>query len=184
VSDLDDLIGFRQWPVIEHLRTRIEAMDELLGAVLIGSFATGTADSLSDIDLFVVVKDGRFEEAWSRRRELGYEDDIFAWDVREATVAEVGAHKFITKDLVFAECLIATPASAASLADPCRVLAGPADLPGRVRRRPPIERAELGAKVRALQRVDELIESAGADLGSAIDRAYVTLISLLRRAAS
>jgi hypothetical protein len=73
---------------------------------------------------------------------------------------------------------------AASLADPYRVLAGPDDLPDMVRRRPPIERAELGAKVRTLQWVDELIESAGADLGGAIDRAYVTLISLLRRAAT
>jgi hypothetical protein len=158
-------------------------MEELLGAMLIGSFAAGTADSLSDIDLFVVVKDGRFDEAWSRRRELGFEDDLFAWDIRDASMPEVGSHKFFTTGLVFVECLLATASSSARLADPCRVLVGPPGLPSRVKRRPPIDRSELTAKAETLRQVDELVTVAGANLGSAVDRAYMTLISLLRHAA-
>jgi hypothetical protein len=104
-------IHLRQWPIIEHISRRVEAMDEYLGALLIGSFAAGTADTLSDVDLFLVVRESGFDQAWARRRELGFKDDVYAWDWRLPAAPEIGTHRFVTSGLVYVECLLATPSS-------------------------------------------------------------------------
>jgi predicted nucleotidyltransferase len=48
-------------PVREVLARLEERIDENVGVVLFGSVARGTADRTSDIDLFVVVEDGRMQ---------------------------------------------------------------------------------------------------------------------------
>jgi predicted nucleotidyltransferase len=60
----------RQWPALVYIAERVEASPLFVGLLLIGSFAAGRADDVSDIDLVAVVAQGRFAEAWADRREL------------------------------------------------------------------------------------------------------------------
>jgi Nucleotidyltransferase domain len=58
----------RQWPTIDLLRAYAVAHPDLFAAaVLVGSFAAGRADPLSDVDLVLLVPDGGFERTWSHR---------------------------------------------------------------------------------------------------------------------
>jgi hypothetical protein len=136
-------IELRQWFVVEQLAKRVAAMPEFLGVLLLGSFAAGTADPLSDVDLLLIVREGSFEAAWARRRDLYTEEPIFAWDVLREGMAEVGAHKWITREVVLVECLIATPSSGVRLAEPFVVLVGDPTLPKMLQHRAPIPRSEL-----------------------------------------
>jgi hypothetical protein len=132
----------RQQAVLDRLVQRIEASSALAGAFVIGSLARGEGDELSDVDLFVVVADGRFDEAWAARAALEGGEAIVAWDQLEAGRANVGGRKWLTRDLVLVECLLTTPSSGAKLAEPHRLLTGPLDLAERVPRTPPIPREE------------------------------------------
>lgn len=116
-------------------------LDALL---VVGSLAADAADALSDIDLLVIVRDGQFEQAWDDRGSLRVGDVLYAWDQRSPEAAEVGAHRWLTNDLVLVEALIATPSSGVRLAEPWRLLAGDRDASSRLIRRPPIDRREMG----------------------------------------
>jgi hypothetical protein len=133
----------RQEVTLGRLAERIGAEPALAGALLLGSLATRTADDLSDVDVLVVVSDGRFDEAWAARAELEGNDAIIAWDDVDPLRAEIGAHKWLTHDLVLVECLLATLASGVRLAEPYSVLVGDSSLPGHLERRAPFTRAEL-----------------------------------------
>ncbi len=133
----------RQWHVIEELKNRIAEMPEYLGVLLLGSCAAGTADAVSDVDLMLVVRPGEFERAWERRSALHAVEPLVAWDVRKDAEAEIGAHKWITTDLIMVECLIATPGSGVRLAEPFIVLTGEPNLTDMLTRRPPIRREEM-----------------------------------------
>lgn len=115
----------------------------VLGVLLLGSFAAGTADALSDLDLLLVVQDGGFDRVWKRRTGL-HRDALLAWD-HLAGDRPVGAHRWLTSGLVLVECLIAEPASGVRLAEPFVRLSGPPDLPDRLVRREPIQRTEVDA---------------------------------------
>jgi Nucleotidyltransferase domain len=133
----------RQQKVLDRLTRRIEATPSLEGAFLIGSLARGEGDELSDVDVFVVVAEGRFDESWAARAELEGGEAIFAWDQLEAGRMNVGARKWLTTDVVLVECLLTTPSSGAKLAEPHRLLTGSSDLAGRIPQIPPIPRREL-----------------------------------------
>jgi predicted nucleotidyltransferase len=133
----------RQWPILVDLADRVEAEPALDGLILIGSFAAGTADELSDVDSVVVATEGSFDAAWDRRRDLDPSDALYAWDIRPDPTLEVGGRKFITRNIVKVECLIATPSSGVRLADPFVVAVGDESLGERFRRVPPIPREEL-----------------------------------------
>jgi len=137
--------GARQWPILERLIQRVEASPTLDGMVLLGSFARGVVDALSDLDLVLVVPDGGFEAAWAARAELRGGSMLAAWDQRDPGFPRAGAHKWITGDLVLVECLLATPSSGVRLAEPAAVLAGGRELLDRFPRRPPVTRAEMAA---------------------------------------
>jgi Streptomycin adenylyltransferase len=47
-----------------------EAEPDVIGMAIAGSFAEGTADSFSDLDLRVVLKEGSFERLFSRREDF------------------------------------------------------------------------------------------------------------------
>ncbi|MGE0544675.1 MAG: nucleotidyltransferase domain-containing protein [Dehalococcoidia bacterium] len=71
----------RQWSAIEPLAAY--AMDNtsiFSAAILVGSFAAGTADTLSDIDLILLAPDGGFEAAWARRSDLHPTGVLAVWD--------------------------------------------------------------------------------------------------------
>jgi hypothetical protein len=135
----------RQWPTVERLIERVEASPELDGAILLGSFARGEVDALSDLDLVLVVPEGGFGAAWAARATLRGEPVVAAWDQRDPGFAQAGAHKWITEELVLVECLLATATSGVRLAEPAVVLAGDPGLLDRFPRRPPITQAEVEA---------------------------------------
>jgi hypothetical protein len=63
-------VACRQWASLESLVQRVAESRLFLGGLLIGSFARGTADAMSDIDLILVPPDGGFDPAWRRRAAL------------------------------------------------------------------------------------------------------------------
>jgi hypothetical protein len=115
----------RQWPIIAHVSERVASMQEFDGLILVGSFAGGTADEMSDVDLISVVADGRFRAAWERREELETEGALFAWDVVVDPKLDEGGRKWITRDVVKVECGIVDPARGDTpLAPPYAVIVG------------------------------------------------------------
>jgi hypothetical protein len=127
----------RQWPLIIHAAEQAAAMPELDGLMLLGSFAAGHADEVSDVDLIAVAADGRFDDAWARRRELETPGTLFRWDVRVESDGDAASHKWITRDIVKVECGIVDPARAEmQLAEPYAVIVGD---PSIAQRFPPLE---------------------------------------------
>jgi predicted nucleotidyltransferase len=157
----------RQERTLAALADRCARIEALEGAIVVGSFADGRADALSDIDLLLCVRPGRFDEAWASRDRLHVTGALAAWDDRRGGFPEVGAHRWVTADIVLVEALIATPGSGVLLAPPWRVLAGPADLPDLFPQRPPIDR---GTELRAASHP--------------VERAFDTLKLALREAAA
>ncbi|HZD73233.1 MAG TPA: nucleotidyltransferase domain-containing protein [Actinomycetota bacterium] len=161
----------RQWPTLERLIERVEASPLLEGMVLVGSFANGQVDPLSDLDLVVAVPQDGFEAAWAARGELYGGSALVAWDQRDPGFEQAGAHKWLTRDLVLVECLLSTVSSGVRLADPAVVIAGDPGLRDRFPRRSPITRAEIRERpieVHEIERAyDELKRAARAALRTA-----------------
>jgi len=148
----------RQLATLAALIEHVNASSRLDGAILLGSFAQGTPDAASDLDLIVCVPDSRFAEAWQQRTALQVTGAMVWWD-QHLIPDRVGAHKWITNDLVLVECLLAAPDSGVRLASPYRVVAGDPGLAERFTARPPIQRAELGLDVHLVERAyDQLKE--------------------------
>ena len=126
----------RQWPRIQELaRAGVEA--PFLGVVLLGSFARGEADHLSDVDFIVFAADGDFEKAWARRHFL-HSTDAWCWDYpRPPGDRDVAAHRWLTGDFVLFDGLLATP-SGTRVADPMHLLAGDDALSRQLVKREPI----------------------------------------------
>jgi hypothetical protein len=122
----------RQWPRILDLAERVAAAPQLAGLLLLGSFARGGADSLSDVDFIVVIEPGRFDEAWEKRHDLHPEGSA-CWDYPRPDNREVAAHRWLTPDIVLFDGLISTP-SGARVADPLVVLVGDVGLADRMTR--------------------------------------------------
>jgi hypothetical protein len=100
-------------------------MPELDGLLLLGSFAAGRADPISDVDLVAVIAEGRFDDAWARRRELETAGTLCEWDARIDADGDAASHKWITGDIVKVECGFADATrSAMQLAPPYAVLVG------------------------------------------------------------
>jgi hypothetical protein len=147
--------GLRQWPTLEALAEYVGQVQLFLGALLIGSFARGTADDMSDLDLILVSRDEGFEDIWQHRQDLHVTGALAAWD--ERFQKRCGAHKWLTRDCVFVECLIAAPSSGVKLAAPFVVVTGEPNLPTRLEQRSPILRAEMGQAQHPVERAyDEL----------------------------
>ena len=140
--------ALRQWPTLLDVSERAANMPELDGVrgiacllviTLLGSFAAGTADDLSDVDLVAVVVDGRFRAAWERRSELETTGALVSWDDVDNRDPGAGAHKWLTRDLVKVECTIADPSRGGmKLAEPCAVIVGDPALVERFPRIPAI----------------------------------------------
>jgi predicted nucleotidyltransferase len=163
----------RQWPTLERLIEHVQASPALAGMIVVGSFARGDVDPLSDLDLVLVLvaPEDRFEAAWAARERLHGDSALVGWDQRDPGFAEAGAHKWITRDLILVECLLTTVSSGVRLADPAAVLAGDPGLVDRFPRRPPITRAEMEAQPLELHPVertyDELKTAARAAFNTA-----------------
>jgi hypothetical protein len=142
----------RQWPVLVGLVDRARRLPGFGCFILIGSFAGGRPDLVSDVDSILAIKDGSFEEAWSRRSELSTPDAAVVWDVPDESGREIGAHKWVSPELVLVECVFATLSSHARLADPLVVLAGDPTYVESFNRVEPITREQLEAYVEQSRR--------------------------------
>ncbi len=156
--------------VVKRLLGAVAAAPTLEGAILLGSLARGVGDEVSDVDLIVVVRDGSFDEAWAAREALHGDDALAAWDDLEPGRPEIGGHKWLSRDLVLVECLLATPSSGVRIAEPFRVVSGAASLPERLVRRPPIERADLTAYAQEREQAGRVheVERAYSELARAV----------------
>jgi Nucleotidyltransferase domain len=130
----------RQWPRILEL-AEAAATPPFLGVVLLGSFARGQADDLSDVDFTVFVAEGAFEAAWEQRHRL-HPPDAACWDYpRPPGNRDVAGHRWLTNEFVLFDGLIAT-STGTRLADPMHVLVGDEGLDDQIVRREPITVAE------------------------------------------
>jgi predicted nucleotidyltransferase len=165
VPGRDNVAHLRQWPVLTALAEHIATDPAFAAGVLVGSFAHGRADALSDIDLLLFAPDGGFDAAWERREALRVTGALIAWDERREPEREIGKHQWVTPDLVYVECLIATPASGCRLAQPYVVIAG--TLPPDVTRRPPVSRSELTGGLHPVEQAYDLLKFAIRNAGVA-----------------
>jgi hypothetical protein len=115
----------------------------LRALILIGSLADDTADALSDLDLLVIVHEGRFAAAWASREALHATAALYSWDQFSGDLIEVAAHRWLTPDLVLVEALFATASSGLRIAPPYLVVTGDRDAPTALTPRAPIERSEM-----------------------------------------
>jgi hypothetical protein len=133
----------RQASALAAITRRLTSMPDVLGALLVGSMAAGTADAASDIDLIVCAHPGRFEQAWRLRNNLHATGALICWDDGRESSREIGVHRWVTPDVVLVEALIATPGSSVRLAEPWKVIAGDTSVAKLFPARPPIDRAEF-----------------------------------------
>jgi hypothetical protein len=152
----------RQWQALERLRAHVEVSPALAGMILVGSFARGEVDPLSDLDVVLVVPDAGFDAAWAAREELHADSALVCWDQRDPGFHEAGAHKWVTRDLVLVECLLATPTSGVRLAGPAAVVAGDAGLLERFLARPPVSRNDLAGAPERLHEVERAYDQLKA----------------------
>jgi Nucleotidyltransferase domain len=142
----------RQWPIIAHVGERIASMPEFDGLLLVGSFASGTTDDLSDVDFICVAADRQYEAAWARRAELETPNPLFVWDLVVDRTVDEGGHKWITHDLVKVECGIVDPARGdTQLAPPYAVVVGDPSIAQRFRPLDPIPLEVLEAYAQKLR---------------------------------
>jgi hypothetical protein len=135
-----DWEGMRQWPHLVQLASAAEK-SPFLGVVLVGSFARGDADDLSDVDFVAFADEGGFEAAWAERHRL-HHADAACWDYpRLPGDRDVAGHRWLTADFVLFDGLIATP-SGTRVADPMQLLAGDESLRRQIVKREPITAAE------------------------------------------
>jgi methylmalonyl-CoA mutase len=139
----------RQEATIEKIRMRIEESVHLTGAVIVGSFAIGNTDPLSDIDLIVVTMPDAFDMAWVKRCELHGDAAITCWDVRDESMPRHGAHKWLTNELVLVDCLLAEPGSGVRLAPPYQILTGGSSITDALVPSGPISRDEVTGELDA-----------------------------------
>jgi hypothetical protein len=129
----------RQRAIVGAVAERAVSWPDVLGVLLVGSLAGDTGDALSDVDLIVCARPGRFEAAWGSRHELHATGALFQWDERDASGREIACHRWVTEDVILCEALFATPDSGCRLASPWTTVCGTAPFPAR----PPISRAEF-----------------------------------------
>jgi hypothetical protein len=130
----------RQWSRVLQLAEGA-ARPPFLGVVILGSFARGDGDDLSDVDFIVFAAEGEFEEAWRQRHRL-HPDDVACWDYpRPPGDRDVAGHRWLTTDFVLFDGLIATP-SGTRVADPLHILVGDEALSRQLVKREPITAEE------------------------------------------
>lgn len=129
----------RHWPTLVYVAGKVAAAPALDGLILIGSLAKGTADEASDLDLIVVVGEGRIEEAWEQRTSLVPPDALAAWDDPRSDLGRaIVGRRFLSRDVVKVELTMATPSSSFRLADPFVVAVGDEAVANRFDRTEPI----------------------------------------------
>lgn len=138
---LDDTT--RQQRLLDALAEYVEHSAEIGALVVVGSFAAGRADAVSDLDLFFITYEDNFKQAWECRRELHVTGAIVGWDELDADDRPVAGHRWLTPDVVLVESVISAPEGGGRLGEPFTVLAGDPELVENFPRRPVVENAEI-----------------------------------------
>jgi Nucleotidyltransferase domain len=133
----------RQWPTLVAIARRAEEYPSIDGLLALGSFARGSADEASDLDLVVVVREGHFDRVWAERHQFMPPGTLAWWDQTDDLGFEQGVRKFITRDVVKVE-LVFTTGRSFPLAEPYAVLVGDPSIADRFSPRPRITDEELG----------------------------------------
>lgn len=133
----------RQQAVLAAIIRQLAAAADVLGALVLGSLAAGTADAASDIDLIICTRPGRFAAAWAGRHELHATGALVSWDEHRQTATEIAVHRWVTPDFVLVEALYAAPGSGARLAQPWTLITGEPDVAAAFPARPRIDRSEM-----------------------------------------
>jgi hypothetical protein len=113
----------RQQAVLDGIVERASEIDAIEGIIVLGSFAGGQPDDLSDLDLVAVAAAGRLEEAWETRNRVAG-DVLVMWQPQSNIGREIKWANWLTHDLVKVEWGVAAPGSR-ELAEPYRVVYGP-----------------------------------------------------------
>lgn len=168
----------RQWPVLEVLARDAAGIDGIDGLILLGSFAAGDPDELSDVDALAVVAEGRLAEVWRERDRL-VRAALVTWESCAAPESGIRWLKWLTRDLVKVECGFVDPArSSRGLAEPIVVFAGDASIADRF---PRISTDDLDARRR--QQADQPIPDDPNEVpyGELIDWKLAELKNAVRR---
>jgi predicted nucleotidyltransferase len=169
----------RQWSTLEATAERAANLDVLEGLILLGSFASGIADVLSDVDLIAVAAAGRFAEAWDARHRLS-EGSLVSWD--HLLKPEYRGHNWLTHDLVKVDCTVVDPDSGSKeLAEPFVVIVGPESVAERFPRISAETVRERTRKIDEEQR-RQVSDPDEMDPGELIDWKISELKSAVRRA--
>lgn len=124
---------------------------------------------MSDLDVVLVAAEGGFSAAWNAREKFHGSDVLACWDSLEPGGVAAGTHKWLTKDLVLVECVIAEPPHF-RLAEPYLVAVGQAEMAHLFPARSPIQRSKmteagLHPVEVAYDRFKSAIRSSGAKTG-------------------
>jgi len=169
----------RQWSTLESVVKRAANIDALEGLILLGSFACGTPDELSDIDLIAVAAAGRFAEVWDARHRLS-QDALVAWDLPPRP--NIAGHNWLSRDFVKVDCTIVDPDSGArALAEPIIVLVGPESAADRFPRIS-LETVRERARQIADEQEQQVFDPDQMDVGELIDWKISELKHAIRRA--
>jgi hypothetical protein len=153
----------RQQVALAAITRQLAAAPDVLGALVVGSLAAGSADAASDIDLIICTRPGRFADAWASRHQLHATGALAAWDEQRETAKQIAVHRWMTRDFVLVEALYAAPGSGARLAQPWTLITGEPEVAAAFTARPPIDRSEMN-------RAHHPVEQAYDDLKVALRR--------------
>jgi hypothetical protein len=143
--------SLRQRAVLDQIVARAAELEPIDGLIVIGSFAGGQPDALSDLDLIAVAAPGRLEEAWEARQHLAG-DALVTWEPHSNEGRDIRWLNWLTHDLVKVECGIAAPGSR-ELAMPFDVVLGSESLADALPRIDPEVVEERAAQRREEQQV-------------------------------
>lgn len=116
---------------------------------------------MSDIDLIAITSND-FDRAWRARHAL-HEVVLACWDERRDERPRIGAHKWLTNDMILVECLIASTESGIALAEPFKVLAGSEEVAGALPRRVAVRRGEMRPAENPIERAYDELKRAMRD---------------------
>ena len=133
----------RQLAALDDLLRRAAKVPEIEAVILIDSLASGAADSVSDVDAIVIVRESSFDAGRQQRHALHAASVPACWDHPVGPPSEVAAHKWIDDSGVLVEVLIATTSGPLRVAEPARVVLGDPATLTRTTRRPPITREQM-----------------------------------------
>ncbi len=133
----------RQLAALDDLLRRAAKVPEIEAVVLIGSLASGAADSVSDVDAIVIVRESSFDAGRQQRHALPHRLSPGVLGSPDRPTLGVAAHKWIDDSGVLVEVLIATASGPLRVAEPARVVLGDPAVLTRTTRRPAIRREEM-----------------------------------------